>query len=222
MSSNPDNGDYQVTSQDEAQKTRYISQTVCFDIETWALWAEEAGIDERCINFSLMNAELFENEGINARSATKFFNSISTIENFSDELPLISMIGEGSVGPEFATMFSLFINNKLDKLLSPEFMLEDANYTKVRSQVKACTGTQDDYRADIGSVLSTRIVNYIKVKSQQTPPGKKLIDRVSELLSDQDLFSNDLNYFMARAIVGSHSKFKILAMKDGISQMITA
>ena len=30
------------------------------------------------------------------------------------------MIGEGSVGNEFASMFTTFINNKLDKLVTPK------------------------------------------------------------------------------------------------------
>ena len=46
-----------------------------------------------------MNPELVS-QRINPRMITTFFNSISSIQDFSKELPIIQMIGEGSVGPD--------------------------------------------------------------------------------------------------------------------------
>jgi len=51
LTANPDTGDYMVNSVDSAQKTRYITANLQFDVDVWARWAEEAGIDSRCINF---------------------------------------------------------------------------------------------------------------------------------------------------------------------------
>ena len=96
LTANPDNGDYMVNSVDAAQKTRYITANLKFDVDVWARWAEEEGIDNRCINFLLLHPELVTQE-TNARSITTFFNSISSFENFEDNLPMIQMIGEGSV-----------------------------------------------------------------------------------------------------------------------------
>jgi MoxR-like ATPase len=45
LTSNPDNGNYFVTSLDTAQKTRFISIDIKFDVECWAEWAEQTGID---------------------------------------------------------------------------------------------------------------------------------------------------------------------------------
>ena len=78
LTANPDNGDYMVNSVDSAQKTRYITANLKFDVNVWAKWAEEAGIDSRCINFLLMHPELVTQE-TNARSISTFFNSISSI-----------------------------------------------------------------------------------------------------------------------------------------------
>ena len=97
LTANPDNGDYMVNSVDSAQKTRYITANLKFDINVWARWAEENGMDTRCINFLLMHPELVTQE-TNARSISTFFNSISSISDFESNLPLIQMIGEGSVG----------------------------------------------------------------------------------------------------------------------------
>ena len=129
LTANPDNGDYMVNSVDSAQKTRYITANLKFDVDVWARWAEAEGIDSRCINFLLMHPELVTQE-TNARSISTFFNAISSFENFDKNLSLIQMIGEGSVGEEFASMFTVFINNKLDKLVTPKDLLthEDEKY----------------------------------------------------------------------------------------------
>ena len=83
LTSNPDNGDYMVNSVDSAQKTRYITANLKFDVNVWARWAEQEGIDTRCINFLLMHPELVTQE-TNARSITTFFNAISSIEDFDE------------------------------------------------------------------------------------------------------------------------------------------
>ncbi len=69
LTTNPDNGDYNVTSLDVAQKTRFISTEVKFDAGIWAKWAEKSQIDSRCINFLLMNPELVS-QRINPRMIT--------------------------------------------------------------------------------------------------------------------------------------------------------
>lgn len=65
------------------------------------------------INFVLRHPEIVS-PAVNPRSLTTFFNSISSIKDFEKELPMIQMIGEGSIGPEAATLFTTFINNRLD------------------------------------------------------------------------------------------------------------
>ena len=199
LSSNPDNGDYQVQSQDSAQKTRYISVNLKFDKEVWAKWAESAGIDGRCINFLLMHPELV-NQETNARSITTFFNSISSIENFEDQLPLIQMIGEGSVGVDFSSMFTMFINNKLDKIISPEDILtKDEAY--VKGALLASVGEGDDFRADLSSVIATRVINYALTVADKGGVPKAIIERLAKVTTEFDGFTNDLRYYMVKEIV---------------------
>jgi len=93
LTTNPDNGDYNVTSLDIAQKTRFISVDIKFDAKVWSRWAEIANIDGRCINFLLMNPEVISKD-VNPRSITTFFNAISSIPNFEDHLCLIQMLCE--------------------------------------------------------------------------------------------------------------------------------
>ena len=47
-STNPDDGNYQVTSMDVAQTTRFSTINLKFDIKCWAEFAEKVGVDGRC------------------------------------------------------------------------------------------------------------------------------------------------------------------------------
>src|SRR5210317_1587884 len=172
LTANPDNGDYMVNSIDSAQKTRYVTANLKFDVNVWAQWAEGANIDTRCINFLLLHPELVTQE-TNARSITTFFNSISSFEKFEDNLSLVQMIGEGSVGDAFASMFTTFINNKLDKLVTPKDLLTHDNEQYILGELTGCIGKDDNYRADIASTLATRLGNFSVVYSKENTITQK-------------------------------------------------
>lgn len=218
LTSNPDNGDYQVTSLDEAQKTRFITSYLKFDLECWARWAEENEIDTRCINFMLLHPELTEKRA-NARSFTTFFNSISSLESFEESLPIIQMIGEGSVGGEFATMFTMFINNKLDKLVTPKDVLTNNSWEYIKGQLKSCIGEGNNYRADIASLMTTRLINYAVHYSNNNTVTQPMIDRITNLITE-DIFSNDLKYYMVKGILnGNKGKFSKLMLNPQVIKM---
>tara|TARA_R100000951_G_scaffold115706_3_gene124668 strand:+ start:1507 stop:2769 length:1263 start_codon:yes stop_codon:yes gene_type:complete len=218
LTANPDNGEYMVNSVDSAQKTRYVTANLKFDVNIWAQWAESAGIDTRCINFLLLHPELVTQE-TNARSITTFFNAISSFESFEDNLSMIQMIGEGSVGDAFASMFTTFINNKLDKLVTPKDLLTHDNEQYILGELKSCIGTGDTYRADIASTLATRLANFSVVYSKESTITQKITDRL-EALCTKDYFTNDLKYLVVRTIFnGNKSKFNKLMMKPEIIKM---
>ena len=218
LTANPDNGDYMVNSVDSAQKTRYVTANLKFDVNVWAQWAEGAGIDSRCINFLLLHPELVTQE-TNARSITTFFNSISSFESFEDNLSMIQMIGEGSVGDAFASMFTTFINNKLDKLVTPKDLLTHDGEQYIFNELRSCIGKDDTYRADIASTLATRLGNYAVVYSQDNTINQKVTDRLKALCT-KDYFTNDLKYLIVRTIInGNKKKFNKLMMIPEIVQM---
>lgn len=218
LTANPDNGDYMVNSIDTAQKTRYITANLKFDINVWARWAEEAGIDTRCINFLLLHPELVTQE-TNSRSITTFFNAISSFDSFEDNLSMIQMIGEGSVGDAFASMFTTFINNKLDKLVTPKDLLTHDNESYILGELKGCVGEGDNYRADIASTLAIRLGNYTVMYSKDNTITQKITDRLIALAT-KDLFTNDLKYLIVRTIFnGNKQKFSKLMMNPEIIKM---
>lgn len=218
LTTNPDNGNYQVTSLDNAQKTRFITVETKFDIDVWARWAEKVNIDTRCINFLLLNPELVT-DTLNPRSITTFFNSISCIESFEDSLGLIQMIGEGSVGNEFASMFTMFINNKLDKLLSPkDIFSKDMSY--IVGALRTNIGRGDNYRADIASVMGTRIVNYALTHAENNPVTPDMIQRIITVSTDEEIFTKDIKYFIVRALLsGNKQKFQKIMTNPELVKM---
>tara|TARA_R110001606_G_scaffold1275_1_gene4761 strand:- start:48 stop:1325 length:1278 start_codon:yes stop_codon:yes gene_type:complete len=218
LTANPDNGDYMVNSVDSAQKTRYVTANLKFDVNVWAEWAEGAGIDTRCINFLLLHPELVTQE-TNARSITTFFNSISSFEKFEDNLSLIQMIGEGSVGDSFASMFTIFINNKLDKLTTPKDLLTHENESYILGELRGCIGKDDSYRADIAATLATRLANFSVVYSKENTISQKITDRLIALCT-KDYFTNDLKYLIVRSLFsGNKQKFNKMMMNPDIIKM---
>jgi len=219
LTSNPDNGDYLVNSIDNAQKTRFISVNLKFDLKCWGKWAEENKLDGRCINFMLMHPELVTKQ-VNSRSVSMFFNSISSIKSFEDTLPLIQMIGEGSVGNEFSTLFTMFINNKLDKMISPENILnQDEQY--VTNTLKSLVGKDKDYRADIASTLGIRLSNYLEFYSKENAIEKPLIERISKIVTEK-IFATDVSYNMVKSIYNSNpNKFKLMMLNKELVKYIT-
>ena len=217
LTANPDNGDYMVNSIDTAQKTRFISTYVKFDIDIWAQWAE-GKLDTRCINFLLMHPELVT-ESVNARCITTFFKSISSLQSFSNNLPLIQRFGEGSVGETFASLFTIFINNKLDKLPTPKDIITKDDSSAVYKNLKGTIGTGADYRADIASPLATRVANYAVFYSKNNTINKKIVDRLFDLCT-MDIFTNDLKYLIIRTLInGNKTKFNSLLNRSEIIKM---
>tara|TARA_R110002051_G_scaffold53546_1_gene100919 strand:- start:2078 stop:2581 length:504 start_codon:yes stop_codon:yes gene_type:complete len=164
-----------------------------------------------------MHPELVTQE-TNARSISTFFNSISSIKSFEDQLPLIQMIGEGSAGNEFASMFTTFINNKLDKLVTPkEIVLGDAK--AVLPELRECIGSGDNYRADIASLLATRIANFSVAYSKTDTVTPKMQERLVNLCTGS-YFTDDLKYLVVRTIyTGNKQKFNKMMMNPAIIKM---
>ena len=220
LTSNPDNGDYLVNSIDSAQKTRFISVNLKFDINCWGEWAESATIDNRCINFLLKHPELVSTN-TNSRSITTFFNSISSINSFDNELGLIQMVGEGSVGPEFTTMFTMFINNKLDKIISPETIMTHESEEYVLNTLKGVIGKDDKYRADLASILTTRITNFSSFYAKNNKVEKAYIDRLAFLMNEV-VFAVDLKYKMVKNIYNDNtSAYKSLMLNKTLIKFLT-
>lgn len=210
LSTNPSDGEYHVTELDDAQKTRFLTVESVFDAKVWAKWAESINMDSRCINFVLLNEELVKN----ARAYTIFFKSITSIPHFEKELPLIQQIGASSVGETAASMFTMFINNKLDKLPSPGYLLDTVDVKLVDAALGECIGTKADYRADIAGVLATRIINLCNKRAGDGNVSANVQDRIRYIITECPHFSTDLQFLMVKEIIAANKTTFASLLKD--------
>ena len=216
LSTNPDNGQYSVSTMDPAQLSRFINFPVKFNIDNWAKWAENKELDSRAINFALSySSELFENEKqlatINPRSYTMFANAISGISDWQkpDSLAMILNISKGCFNdPDniVGSLFTTFIANKLDQLVGPKDMLMgkwDDIYPKMK---KAIYDNQGNYKPAVAAILQTRFLNYSMFYFDQKGSNTDLVkDRLLEILNAPEmLFAEDIVFNIIKTL---HTKY---------------
>ena len=223
LTENPDDGTYNVTDIDAAAKSRYITFDMRWEADVWAEWAEKSGIDQRAINFTLLHGKEImkdNNPQINPRSLVKFFNSLRTIKDFNKSLTLIQNIGEGAVGPEVTTMFTSFIHNKLDKMISPlEILDTKVGFDTVQMKIKDLIKEGNEYRADLGYVLTTRLINHMLFTVKDKEITKDFITRIKDLVVSNCLGS-DLKFVLAKKVINSNNKYNVLMLEDDVVNVI--
>lgn len=214
LSSNPDDGQFSVTSLDNAQKTRFINFNVKFHIEDWAKWAEEAYIDGRAINFELYYGnEIFKKHNniqtVNPRSYTTFCKAISGLKDWNnpETLALILQISKGCFLNDndniIGNLFTSFIANKLDKLIQPKEMIE-LEWETLKPKMKDCVYDDGKFRPDIASILTIRFMNYVLHLFSIKGAVKENIvyDRILDIVNnDEMLFSEDLIFHLVKNLI---------------------
>lgn len=214
LSSNPDDGQFSVTSLDNAQKTRFINFNVKFNIEDWAKWAEEAEIDGRAINFELLYGdEIFKKynnvQTVNPRSYTTFCKAISGLKNWDnpDTLALILQISKGCFLNDkdniIGNLFTTFIANKLDRLIQPKDMIE-LKWDALEPKMKNCVYDNGNFRPEIASVLTIRFMNYVLhlFGTKGAIKENVVYDRILEIVNnDEMLFSEDLIFHLVKSLI---------------------
>ena len=214
LSSNPDDGQFSVTSLDNAQKTRFINFNLKLNIEDWAKWAEEAEIDGRAINFELLYGdEIFKKHNnvqtVNPRSYTTFCKAISGLKDWNnpETLALILQISKGCFLNDkdniIGNLFTTFIANKLDRLIQPKDMIE-LQWDNLEPKMKNCVYDNGNFRPEIASVLTIRFMNYV-LHLFGTKGGVKesvVYDRILEIVNnDEMLFSEDLIFHLVKTLI---------------------
>lgn len=233
LTTNPDNGEYSVTSLDVAQKTRFRTIEMIFDVDSWAQWAESVHLDGRCINFVLNNRELFseKNDGIggskdyNARIMTKFFNDIGCLEDFTKSLSYVKICGDGSVGNAFTDHFITFVNNKMDLLPHPKELvkMDPEKSLPLLNQVCGNYRTKDAYNPATASIMASRITNYV-IYADHDKWGRDENQKIINMIL-HNCFSEDLKFYMARQFMSDRakqqsSKLQLITMHPEIVKMM--
>jgi hypothetical protein len=113
----------------------------------------------------------------------------------------------------------MFINNKLDKIISPEnVMKQDEKY--VLDTLKSIIGKGDKYRADIAATISTRLVNFLDRFATDNKVEKTDIDRIKALVKS-DIFTKDIVFNMVKGIYSANpKKYQAMLLDKDMSVMI--
>ena len=221
LTTNPDNGNYDVQAQDEAKQTRYLLYDATFDLDMWAQWAESNNIDGRCINFvmsyagELFNADEDGNRICNPRSFVMFSNMIQGVKDWDDpeSLSFITTISKGCFkddGGRFSKMFTTFLRNKMHLIIQPREMLL-GKWETVQPKLAALLYDNDGSpRPDISTLLEKRFSNFVSawLDSDEKTPIATVKDRIIDFIDSEEkgvrLFSRDSLYHMIKKITSEH------------------
>ena len=221
LTTNPDNGNYDVQAQDEAKQTRYLLYDATFDLDMWAQWAESNNIDGRCINFvmsyagELFNADEDGNRICNPRSFVMFSNMIQGVKDWDDpeSLSFITTISKGCFkddGGRFSKMFNTFLRNKMHLIIQPREMLL-GKWSDVQPKLAALLYDNDGSpRPDISTLLEKRFSNFVSawLDSDEKTPIATVKDRIIDFIDSEEkgvrLFSRDSLYHMIKKITSEH------------------
>lgn len=215
LTENPEGADYNVATIDDAQRTRYITFKLKFDVDCWAMWAQKAGIKDEFINFALFfgNEMFFEKNGViiaNARNYTTFCNACRNI-NLSDSAgrAFVNTIAEGcfpaDVNNIIGASFDTFIRRKLHLLPTPKRIL-GGKWEEVLPELYACIYEDNRFSAEIASVLATRLLAFIsdyfsKSGSKAAPIESRLIQLLD---ATPDVFTVDMVFYIVKNLIAKH------------------
>lgn len=215
LSCNPEDGDYIVTSTDDAHKTRTLSYDMKFDVDSWVSeFAERNGIPNTGINFIMQHPEVvtstkdFDEKGqkiakTNIRIWTKFFYTIKSIQDWSKNINLITKLAGTSIPEEHLIIFTNYVNNKLNMIPTSEEIL-NSKYEEMNKKLMEITRSSNGaIRSDIAAIICKRLMNYA-VNNEEAVTKEQMANYTNFLLSD--IFTEDLKFLTLRKL-GKISKF---------------
>ena len=217
LNENPDNGEYNVNSNDSAQTDRMAKINMKWDPQDWACRAEKIGLDERLINFVLWMPELLEHkkqDGISAsgnispRMMDKFFSLVSTIDDFEKHLDQISMFGEITTGKHLASNLINFVNKRLDRLPEIKKLIKEYDLKTAKAQLTECCGNSEEdptnWKSATAAILTTRLYNYVRHYNKEM--SKDNIRQYLEILLHPS-FSVDQKFLLVNRTISLGNQF---------------
>ena len=119
-------------------------------------------------------------------------------------------------------MSTQFINNNLDKLVDPKVMLLETDEDVAVKAITDAVHVNGDYRADIASVLATRLSNYTIKYASGNSITPAVITRMVKLTTDEGMFTDDLRYTISSQVVNANkTKWSKFMMNPTVIKMIT-
>jgi len=83
------------------------------------------------------------------------------------------------------------------------------NEAYIIGELRNCVGRGDNYRADIATILTRRLINFTLNYAENNSITKKVTDRLIKLSTDEETLSNDLKFILVRDVLnGNKQKFQ--------------
>lgn len=203
LTANPDGGDYSVTPMDDAMLTRMLHITMVFEVNNWAKWASENGIDNRCINFVLTHPEAVTGQRTTPRTLVQFFQNIQNIDNWTTNLGLIQLLGDATLDAQTVASFIAFVQNDMQLLLSPNEILDTVDFENEVENRLYDLVVGDSLRIDILATICSRLVQ--NITNLNFHPTDDQLDNLKSFIK-LDFLPDDLRFTFAQDLVNSKNK----------------
>lgn len=210
ITANPEGGDYSVTPLDDAILTRMLHVSMEFDVNGWARWAIDQGIDERGVSFVLTYPEVVGRSRTTPRSLTQLFEQIKPIEDLRAEWEIVKAFALSALDEETATAFMAFVNDGIQELVTPDDIL-NGTWSKVSKRIDKLATDENGLRLDRLNAMTTRL--YIEVTSNDFEPDKKQGKNIIAFLK-HDSLPNDLRLMLHGDLVSNASPALIKVLRD--------
>ncbi len=138
---NPEDGDYSVTSMDEAILSRMMHVTMTFNVEAWAAWARRNGLDERGIDFVLAYPEIASGRRTTPRSLTQFLRAIASIKDLRDSIELVQTLGLSSLDEATVGSFVAHVTNPAGADIKAVDILDAEDFATVAARLRDLAGS---------------------------------------------------------------------------------
>jgi len=107
-------------------------------------------------------------------------------------------------------------------MLSPKDILLHESEAYIIGELRNTIGRDANYRADIASIMATRIINFSISYAEKNPISQKEIDRLIRLSTDEDTFTNDIKYHIVKRVInGNKQKFQKMLTNPEVVKMAT-
>ena len=155
---NPESGDYNITTMDDALLTRMLHVTLAFDAGAWARWARAASVDPRCVEFVTTYPEAALGRRTTPRTLVQFFRQVAPIADLDADSHRVMQLAQATLDAATAAAFAQFVSSELRELPHARALLEANTATEsVRLLLAAAADRNDASRQRIdrlGTVIA--------------------------------------------------------------------
>jgi hypothetical protein len=167
---NPDDGEYSVTTMDDAMLTRMLHVTLKLDIKSWASWAYKNSVDPRGIDFALIYPELLEGTRTTPRTFVQFLSHIAKIDDLKSDIHRVTVLARATLDDATTRAFLMYINEGLEHLVAAEDILDTKNFSDIQTRIEAAAkGKSGTLRLDRLQAICSRLTLAISTFKYETP-----------------------------------------------------